>query len=70
MNDIQIILATSLSLLITFTFHRALLDKRASNSVFEYIVEDTFHHGYLFLSCSMNGRGIRIYTKNCFMLFL
>jgi hypothetical protein len=53
-NNIQILMVTNLSQLITFIFHIVLNDKRAMNSVFQGIVADTLDHAYLFLICRIN----------------
>jgi hypothetical protein len=57
-NDVQIMIAISFSLLITFTFHRALNEKRASNSLFQHTIADTGHHGFLVLALFISQRGI------------
>jgi len=56
-NNMPIILAISLSTMITFIFHTILNEKRASNSLFQYVIADTFHHSHLSLSCLINQRG-------------
>jgi hypothetical protein len=60
-NNIQILMATNLSQLITFIFYIVLNDKRAMNSVFQDIVADTFDHAYLFLNWRINRRGRHLF---------
>ena len=69
-NNVQIILATSSSIMITFTFHIVLNEKRASNSLFQYIIADTFHHSHLSLSCLINQRGTYSLKSNFSILYV
>ena len=54
----QMMIATSFSLLITFTLYSITYEKRASNSLFQHIVADTFHVNHLMLACLINQRSM------------
>ncbi len=53
-NGLNIMIATSFSLLITFTFYSVLNDKQANMSLFQHIIADTFHYNQLAMACLIN----------------
>lgn len=62
---LQIILATSFSLLITFTLYTITYERRANNSLFQHIVADTFHSNNLIVACFIDRQSM-ILEKNDF----
>ena len=54
----KIMIATSFSLLITFTLYTITYEKRASNSLFQHIVADTLRSHNLILACLINQRSM------------
>ena len=63
---VQIMIATSFSLLITFTLYTITYEKRATNSLFQDIVADTFHLNNFLLACLINQRSMRFDTLDFF----
>ena len=57
-NHMHFILPTSLSILITFTFHIVLNEKRASSLLSQHYIENVFQHTFLSVSCVFNKRGM------------
>ena len=68
----QLIIATSFSLLITFMVHIVLNGKRAHNSLFQHIVADTQHYTSLSAACLLKQRSMYSWKNFSikFMLFM
>lgn len=50
-HNVQILMGIILRLLITLILCHVLNGKQATNSVFQRIIADTYHHTYLFACC-------------------
>ena len=66
-TTLQLIVATSFSLLITFTLYSITYEKRANNSLFQHIVADAFHLNHLVLACSINRQSMSFETNQFFL---
>ena len=56
------IFAVNLSILITFTFHIVLNEKRVHNSLSQDFIENMLYNPFLTSSCLLNQRGMYCYT--------
>jgi hypothetical protein len=57
-RNIELTLATTLSILITFILFHFLNGKRATGSLFQHIVADNEHRDHLVWSCFINRRSM------------
>jgi hypothetical protein len=57
-NDIELILAATLSVLLTFILYHALNETKITDTLFQHLIVDCLHPSHLFLPCLINQRSM------------